>query len=98
MSYKLNRKDSFIEQTRKKSVVCFGTGKIFYEFLKFADAENISISHVCDNDEKKWGESVEWSGEKIRIVNPGRLMDEGFRDAVIIITCGQIREVYQQLL
>lgn len=97
MSYKLNRKDSFIEQTRKKSVVCFGTGKIFYEFLKFADAENISISHVCDNDEKKWGESVEWSGEKIRIVNPGRLMDEGFRDAVIIITCGQIREVYQQL-
>ena len=97
MGYRLNKKNSFIGQAREKSVICFGTGKIFCEFLEFANDENIVVSYACDNDEKKWGQIIEQNGEKIRIASPEKLLDENFRDAVIIITCAQIREIYQQL-
>lgn len=97
MGYRLHKKESFIEQAREKSVVCFGTGKIFCEFLTFADDSDIAVSCACDNNEKKWGQEVEWGGRKITIVSPEKLLDENFHDAVIIITCAQIREIYQQL-
>lgn len=97
MGYRENKKESFIAQAREKNVICFGTGNIFREFLEFAKNEDIVVSYACDNDDKKWGQSIGWGCENITVVSPDRLLDKNIQDAVIIITCTQVREIYQQL-
>lgn len=97
MGYRENKKESFIAQARGKKVICFGTGKIFCEFLELVEHSDITISYACDNNEKKWGQLIACGSESITVVSPKKLLDENIQNVVILITCAQVREVYQQL-
>lgn len=92
--------DEFKETTESCSrVVCFGTGKIFAEAVKFLDSLGLAskITLCADNSPKKQGTTINVLGRDVKIVSATELEAENNSSSLIIITCANFSEIIAQL-
>lgn len=55
----INSRKDFIEEASRKEVICFGAGKFLRNIKGFLEAEGLTISHLIDNDSRKWGKCID---------------------------------------
>lgn len=83
-------------QSRQKKIICFGTGLMAEEALRYEQIRQAVIC-VADNDEKKQGGEVALGGCFYPVIAPASLEEHLDEDTVILLTSGHYKEMHRQL-
>ncbi len=92
--YRLN------EKLAKKKLVCFGAGKLFKDYLDIYREFGFEkrIEFIMDNDIKKCDTKISVGDQNIRIISLRKFcMDYDTKNYMILITCADCVEIYEQL-
>lgn len=88
------------EKLRNKKIVCFGAGKIFYDFFdKYKQFElEKKVMLILDNDDKKNCTQVNVYNQIINIASVQKFCSEyEVNEFIILITCMDFISIYNQL-
>ena len=95
--YENVNKYNFIEETRGKEIILFGTGDMIYEacdMLSFSS--DFKISLVIDNSSDKIGSELLLNGRSYTIQSPQILFEIDAKDKVMLITTKYYKEIVEQ--
>lgn len=89
-----NQFRDFIEQNKKKKIICFGAGVKGIRAKNFLQHEGIQVIYFCDNAENKWGSIV----DGIEVISPAKLTELYKKEELcILITNAYKKEIQEQL-
>lgn len=92
----------FINAVYDRKVFCFGCGDAAVMMLKTLSLYGLEkrIENFVDNNSLKWGNSKNIAGCEISVISPKAMLEkfrEGRQKYVILITCMDIKGIYEQL-
>ena len=90
-------KYNFIEQTKGKEIILFGTGNMMYEAINmFSFSNDFKISLVIDNSLDKIGSEIVCNGITYTIQSPEILFKINPLNTVMLITTKFYKEIVKQ--
>lgn len=89
----------FLYLMQKKELICFGAGKGLENFCAKLKDYHIEkkIAYIIDNDQKKWNTYKFINKIKIKIVSLSKAIENLNTNMILLITCGDAVEIYNQL-
>lgn len=87
----------FLEEIKEKKIICFGTGLMAEEALRY-EAIRQAVVCLADNDVRKQGSKVELGGKFYPVIAPAELSAYLDENTVILLTSGHYRTMEKQLM
>jgi hypothetical protein len=77
----------------ERKIILFGAGGFGKKIIENLNSKGLSVSYICDNDNKKWGQFI----DKIEINSPDRLGSEDKSAAIVVISSMYHEQIAAQL-
>ena len=90
--------DRFLDQIKSKKIICFGAGASGQVLVSHMESKILDhILYFVDNDQKKWGEKINISGEEYMVKSPESLKKIDVDNIIILITSRFWDQIHMQL-
>lgn len=77
-----NQKKDFLEEAKRKKIVCYGAGGFLKIITSFLESEQISLAILIDSNEAKWGTQI----DNVTISSPDILAELSGQDYLVLVS------------